>query len=66
MTYADRIRAMTDEELAEYLAKIMTYCGVSVRDGCSKNCPMYKCCNDQASDNIEDWLKQEADNEDQT
>lgn len=57
MTNADRIRSMTDEELAEWLAEVLFHCSNTI---CDERCPMYKCCCDQPSDNIEDWLKQEA------
>ena len=57
MTNADRIRAMLDEELAEWLAEILFHCSNTI---CDQRCPMYECCCDQPSDNIEDWLKQEA------
>ena len=58
---ADRIRSMTDEELAEWIAKVLTYHTKNVAnswaDVCDPQCPLYKCCNDQPYDNIEDWLK---------
>lgn len=57
---ADRIRAMTDEELAEWLAEVLFHCSNTI---CDQRCPMYKCCCDQPSDNIEDWLKQEVTND---
>ena len=56
-THADRVRAMTDEELAEWLAEVLFHCSNTI---CDERCPMYQCCCDQPSDNIEDWLKQEA------
>lgn len=58
VTNADRIRGMTDYDLADWIAKILTYHQpFSVDDECPTECPLYKCCNDQPSDNIEDWLK---------
>ena len=57
-TNADRIRAMSDEELAEWLADILNHCdNKKPEELCRISCPLYKCCNDQPSDNIEDWLK---------
>lgn len=53
-TNADRIRAMTDEELADFLTAIMDCCGSGA---CGIFCPMWECCCDQPSDNVEDWLK---------
>ena len=62
MTNGDKLRAMSDYELAEFLAKIMTNCYVAAyfRYDCDLDCPMYNCCNNQKSDNIEDWLGQEV------
>lgn len=61
MTNADRIRSMTDEELADFLAQITDSCFRAGKWGdCNLECPMWECCNDQESDNIEDWLKQEV------
>lgn len=51
---ADRIRGMTDEELADFLTAIMDCCG---NGACGTFCPMWKCCYDQPSDNVEGWLK---------
>ena len=51
-TNADRIRAMTDEELAEWLPFKMGACNVSEK--CGNNCTCDACWLD--------WLKQEADN----
>ena len=60
-TNGDRIRYMTDEKLADRIAQILTYhtraSSNSHKDECNINCPLYKCCNDQPYDNIEDWLK---------
>lgn len=57
MTNADKIRQMSDEELADFLTAIMDCCGSGA---CGTYCPMWNCCNDQPSDNVEDWLKQEV------
>lgn len=48
----------TPEELAEWIAKILDHCeNKKPEELCRQSCPLYKCCNDQPSDNIEDWLK---------
>ena len=63
-TNADRIRSMTDYDLADWIAKVLMYHGIVQWHPhliCDKNCPLYECCNDQPSDNIEDWLKSSAD-----
>ena len=57
ITNYDRIVSKTPGELAEWLAEVMFHCSNTI---CDERCPMYKCCCDQPSDNIEDWLKQEA------
>lgn len=63
-TNADRIRAMSDEALAGWIAKILDHCENKMPDElCRMSCPLYKCCNDQPSDNIEDWLKSPAEGE---
>ena len=56
-TNADRIRSMTDYDLADWICKIITYCG---NHDCNPDCPLFKCCHDQPSDNIEDWLKSQV------
>lgn len=69
MTNGDRIRAMTDAQLAEFLAQVMdkcwnlgrrVVCGAEFDGECEQDCPMYECCNDQQHDNIEEWLSQEV------
>lgn len=61
LTNEDRIKAMSTAQLAEFLAEIMDNCWNAGRCGeCSEDCPMYKCCNDQFSANIDEWLKQEV------
>lgn len=61
MTNGDVIRSMNNYDLADWIAKILTYHGSYVADeyhvDCNTDCPLYKCCNDQPYDNIEDWLK---------
>ena len=52
ITNADRIRAMTDEELAEWLDRLITHCN----DGPCFNCFMQKAC----LTSMLDWLKHEA------
>ena len=62
-TNADRIRAMTDEELADWIADILHCHGAFAAsedfdfDRFCIDCPLNKCCNDQPTDNIEGWLK---------
>lgn len=59
MTNADRIRRMTDEELAEFIADITYYCrGRQNRNHCHE-CSLQKCgaCNEIC---IGEWLKSEV------
>lgn len=71
MTNGDRVRAMSDYDLAEFLSYVTNKCwGFGYRSAlgkrfrgeekCDEACPMYKCCNDQKFDNIEEWLSQEV------
>lgn len=53
MTNADRIRSMTDEELAVFLCNIMTN-----ETGCY-DCPGRQYC-DRGHTGIEDWLLEES------
>jgi len=59
MTNGDVIRSLSDYDLAEWIAKVLTF---HVRyakvydECCDKECPLYCCCNDQPTDNIEGWL----------
>ena len=74
MTNGERIRYMSDYDMADWIANILSYHSMFVRSlsrvgidaECDSECPLYKCCNDQPIDNIEGWLKapeeQEADN----
>ena len=52
LSNADRIRAMTDEELAEYMGDVQTWGG----------CPNHgaRNCTENCADCWLDWLKQEA------
>ena len=61
ITNADRIRAMTDEELAEWIERIRMYCA---NDLCGRGCPLEEVCYSKADTPLEtlDWLKQEATN----
>ena len=53
-TNADRIRAMTDEELAKFIAGTVDCCNCKhPRNGCSENDETCASCQ-------LDWLKQEA------
>lgn len=58
-TNADRIRAMTDEELAEWLEGIRLCCAT---DLCGEDCPLTEVCHYDADTPTEtlDWLKEEA------
>ena len=67
-TNADKIRSLSDYDLADWIAQVLMYHGsfsrrpLTIDDNeCPRECPLYKCCNDQPSDNIEDWLKAPAD-----
>lgn len=63
LSNADKIRTKNDYDLAVWLSQIMDCCWNSGRSGeCDEDCPMYNCCNNQSSDNILEWLKQEAQN----
>ena len=64
MSNGDEIRSLSDYDLADWIAQILMYHGsfsrrpLTIDDNeCPHECPLYKCCNDQPSDNIEDWLK---------
>lgn len=56
ITKADRIRAMSDEDLAEYMGDVQTWGG----------CPNHgaRNCQEDCSKCWLDWLKQEADHAD--
>ena len=56
MTNADKIRAMTDEELAEFLHGLSSNCMDGV---CLTDCPLFNCCAHEKHF-TEGWLKQEV------
>lgn len=58
-TNADRIRSMSDEELADWLERIRLCCST---DLCGRNCPFAEVCysSAEAPKEMLDWLKQEA------
>ena len=58
-TNADRIRSMSDEELARWLERIRLCCST---DLCGRNCPLAEVCysSAEAPKEMLDWLKQEA------
>lgn len=58
-TNADKIRSMTDEELAGWLERIRLCCAT---DLCGRNCPFAEVCYSSAAAPKEtlDWLKQEV------
>lgn len=55
-TNADRIRAMTDEELAEEIKAIIGHCANGF---CGKGCPLNSLCYSQGITEL-NWLKQEV------
>jgi hypothetical protein len=59
MTWGDKIRSMTDEELAGWLERIRLYCAT---DLCGSGCPLSEICysNAKAPKETLDWLKQEV------
>ena len=60
-TNYSRIVSKSPYELADWIAKILDHCENKLPDElCLQTCPLYKCCNDQPSDNIEDWLNAPA------
>lgn len=52
-THADRIRAMSDEELAEWLCSLMT------AECCDQRCPARDICN-LGDNGLVKWMKQPA------
>ena len=56
MTNGERIRQMTDEELAEWLDTVIGSCNLN---DC-KYCPMYGACTDVPISMLR-WLRKEAD-----
>lgn len=59
MTNADRIRNMSDEELAEFLEKTVYYCRGRQNDNYCEDCPLFECrvCNGEY---IGKWLQAEV------
>lgn len=60
MTNGDRIRAMTDEELAEFFCQISQCCG---NDASCSMCPIYDGCAQNVMC-VERWLKQKVSEDD--
>lgn len=63
-TNYDIIVSKTPYDLADWIAQILMYHGsfsrrpLTIDDNeCPHECPLYNCCNDQPTDNIEEWLK---------
>ena len=57
MTNADKLRSMTDEELAEFIRKVTDCC--SGRWKCNKKCPLYDADCTKLRGTAE-WMKQEV------
>lgn len=63
MTNADRIRGMSDEELAVFLDDLTCLCvDCNDHDGVNENCPIYKqgCGRYCEPKDLMDWLQQPA------
>lgn len=60
-TNADRIRSMTDEELAEMLSTVSQHCVVYLSD--KMNC-RHSNCDTGCKNNIKKWLQKEMEEED--
>ena len=60
-TNADRIRSMTDEELAEMLSTVSQHCVVYLSD--KINC-RHSNCDTGCKNNIKKWLQKEMEEED--
>lgn len=63
MSNADRIRAMSDEELAVFLDDLTCLCvDCNDHDGVNENCPIYKqgCGRYCEPKDLMDWLQQPA------
>lgn len=59
-TNGDRIRRMSDYEMADWIADILNHCdNKTPEEECLESCPLYACCN-LPFDNIENWLKSPA------
>ena len=66
MTNADRIRDMSDEELAVFLDDLTCLCvDCNEHDGVNENCPIYKqgCGRYCEPKDLLDWLQQPAEEE---
>ena len=64
ITNYDLLISKTPKEIAEWLADILDHCeNKKPEELCRMSCPLYKCCNDQPSDNIEYWLKSPVEEE---
>lgn len=59
MTNGDRIRAMTDEELADFFCQISKCCA---NDASCSMCPIYDGCAQNVMC-VERWLKREDEND---
>lgn len=62
MTNGDRIRQMTDEELADFLDTITDCCHGVILSNCDR-CPM-KYADEAPFCRIDEWLKQEVKDDD--
>lgn len=60
MTNADRIRAMSDEELVVFFDRFSGRCLDCAEDAKNKNCPIYKEGRYCRPRDIMDWLQQPA------
>ena len=58
MTNADRIRAMSDEELVVFLDEFSSRCIECVEDAKNKSCPIYKEGRYCRPRDIMEWLQQ--------
>ena len=64
MTNADRIRAMSDEELVVFLDGFSGRCLDCAEDAKNKNCPIYKEGHYCSPKDIMAWLQQPAEEDD--
>ena len=63
ITNGDKIRSMSDYDLADWIADILNHCdNKKPEDECLDSCPLYPCCN-LPFGSIEGWLKSPADKE---
>lgn len=68
----DVITNMNPYDMADWICKILMCHADLIRHitfdmgvECGADCPLYYCCNDQPTDNIEGWLNSPADKEDE-